>query len=160
MVAIEKEPQQSGPEVTPSSLDEATHAELRVLYGDCSNAIRFAKDRQWKLVGATLLVFTAIMALTEFLSMDPLMARGLVVVSFLVGGAAICVLIIYQIWQHTELGRLRSIGALFSDIFTKIRGPAPEREAKIHGYLVLFMMIVGVLLGNAVTVLFLSRMYL
>jgi hypothetical protein len=163
MVAIERdqeEGQDPGAEVTPSSLDEATHAELRVLYEDSSKAVRFAKERQWKLVGATLLLFAGIMTITEFLKMDEMMAKGLVLGSFVIGASAIYILIIYQLWQHTELNRLRSIGIRFSNVFAQIRGARPEREAKIHGFIILFMMIFGILLGNGAAAFFLSRLYL
>jgi hypothetical protein len=147
-------------ELKPSELDENTHAEMRILYGDSSHALLFAKERQWKLVGAVLLIFVAMMVIAQALVIDANMAKGLVLASFLVSAAAIYMLIVYQVWQTTEAGRQEAIGATFSSMFTRIQGPQVRREGRIHGYIILVFMICGILLGNAATAFFLSRFYL
>jgi hypothetical protein len=147
-------------ELKPSELDENTHAEMRILYGDSSQALLFAKERQWKLAGAVLLIFVAIMVVAQVLVIEANMAKGLVLASFLVSAAAIYMLIVYQVWQGTESSRQEAIAASFSNMFTRIQGPQGRREGRIHGYIILAFLIFGILLGNAATVFFLSRFYL
>jgi dolichol kinase len=147
-------------ELKPSELDENTHAEMRELYGEVARGMRFAKERQWKLVGAVLLVFVAMMVIAQALVLDALMAKGLALASFLVSAAAIYMLVIYQIWQNTEGGRLEAIGSQFSNLFREIVGLQNRRDSRLHGYIILTFMIFAILLGNAATVFFLARFYM
>ena len=147
-------------ELKPSELDENTHGEMRELYGETAHSLRFARERQWKLVGAVLLVFVAMMAVAQALVIDALMAKGLALASFLVSAAAIYMLAIYQVWQNAEAGRLEAIGAHFSSLFRDIVGSQARRDSRVHGYIILAFMICGIILGNAATVLFLARFYM
>jgi hypothetical protein len=147
-------------ELKPSELDENTHAEMRILYGDSTQALVFAKERQWKLVGAVLFIFGAMMLIAQVLVIEANLAKGLVLASFLVSAAAIYMLIVYQVWQNVESGRQEEIGASFSNMFARIQGAQSRREGRIHGYIILVFMIGGVLLGNAATAFFLARFYL
>ena len=144
-------------ELKPSELDENTHAELLVLYRDSSNTVRFSKERQWKLVGAVLLIFVSMMFVAQTLIIEADMAKGLVLASFLVSAAAIYMLVVYQIWQGTQFTRQKEISAQFSSLFKNILG---QREGRTHGYIILTFMIIGIILGNAATVIFLARFYL
>ncbi len=151
---------ESGPDITPSELDESTHAELRVLYQDSGVSVRFARERQWKLVGGTLLSFAATVAVPELVEVSSFAAKGLVLASFLIGAGAIYLLIVYQVWQNTELRRMQEIGARFSNIFAQLGGADAAREGRLHGYIVLFFMIALIALGNALAVLLMARHYL
>ncbi len=149
-----------GPGITPSTLDESTHAELRVLYQDSGNSVRFARERQWKLVGGALLAFAATVAVPELVEVTTFAAKGLVLASFLIGAGAIYLLIVYQVWQNTELRRMQEIGARFSNIFVQLGGADAAREGRLHSYIVLFFMIALIALGNALAVLLMARHYL
>ncbi len=151
---------ESGPGITASELDETTHAELRVLYQDSGMSVRFARERQWKLVGGTLLSFAAIVAVPELVDVSTFAAKGLVLASFLIGAGAIYLLIVYQVWQNTELRRMQQIGARFSNIFARLGGAVAAREGRLHSYIVLFFMIALIALGNALAVLLMARHYL
>ncbi len=151
---------ESGPGITPSELDESTHAELRVLYQDSGNSVRFARERQWKLVAGALLSFAATVAVPELVDISTFAAKGLVLASFLIGAGAIYLLIVYQVWQNTELGRMEEIGARFSNVFAELGGREAAREGRLHSYIVLFFMIGLIGLGNALAVLLMSRHYL
>ncbi|MEE9196118.1 MAG: hypothetical protein V3U44_09770 [Alphaproteobacteria bacterium] len=151
---------ESGPGITPSELDESTHAELRLLYQDSGMSVRFARERQWKLVGGTLLSFAAIVAVPELVDVSTFAAKGLVLASFLIGAGAMYLLIVYQVWQNTELRRMQEIGARFSNIFVQLGGADAAREGRLHSYIVLFFMIALIALGNALAVLLMSRHYL
>ena len=151
---------ESGPAVTPSELDESTHAELRVLYQDSAMSVRFARDRQWKLAGGTLLLFAATVAVPELVDISTFAAKGLVLASFLIGAGAIYLLIVYQVWQNAELRRIQEIGDRFSNVFALLGGADSAREGRLHSYIVLFFMIALIVLGNVLAVLLMSRHYL
>jgi len=154
-MAVDDDRSQSGGE----DLDEAAHAELCMLYADASQAMRFAKERQWRLTGGTLLVFAAMMVLPKILTLSALVGKALVLSSFLVSASAIYILIIYQVWQSAELRRMQSISARFSTVFLGIGGNRGRRDAGLHGYIIAFFMIGAILLANAVTVLVLLPLY-
>jgi hypothetical protein len=132
---------ESSPGVTASELDESTHAELRILYQDAGMSVRFARERQWKLVGGALLLFAATVAVPELVDISDFAAKGLVLASFLISAGAIYLLIVYQVWQNTELRRMIEIGARFSNIFAQLGGRDAAREGRLHSYIVLFFMI-------------------
>jgi hypothetical protein len=151
---------ESTPGITASELDEKTHAELQVLYQDSGKSVRFARDRQWKLVSGTLFLFAATVAVPELVDISTFATKGLVLASFLIDAGALYLLIVYQVWQNTELRRMREIGARFSSIFTELGGAEAAREGRLHGYIVLFFMIALIALGNALAVLLMARHYL
>jgi hypothetical protein len=150
----------SGSDISASELDDLTHAELLMLYQDSAVSVRFARERQWKLVGAALLLFAAIVAIPELVDISTFGAKGLVLAGFLIGASAIYVLVVYQVWQNAELRRMQTIGGRFSKVFAQLGGHNAAREGKLHGYIILFFMIAAIGLGNALVVLLLSRFYL
>ncbi|MCH8998701.1 MAG: hypothetical protein IID48_10655 [Proteobacteria bacterium] len=150
----------SGGDSGASELDELTHAELLMLYQDSTVSVRFARERQWKLVGAALLLFAAIVAIPEMLDISPFGAKGLALAGFLIGASAIYVLVVYQVWQNAELRRMATIGGRFSNTFAELGGHNAAREGTLHGYIILFFMIATIGLGNTAVVLLLSRFYL
>ncbi len=145
--------------IVPSDLDDKTHAEMLLLYQDSAHSLRHARDRQWKFVGGVLLLFVIIMALPEIYSITAFAARVLVLVSILISAATIYILIIYQVSLGADLGRLQTIGDQFSSIFVNLGGRRARRDAKSHGYIILFLMIIAVMLGNAVMVVVLAHLY-
>ena len=151
---------QAGPGITPSELDESTHAELRILYQDSGMSVRSAKERQWKMVGGALLLFAVTVAVPEVLEISTWAARGLVLASFLISAGAIYLLIVYQVWQNGELRRMQEIATRFSNIFSELGGRNAARDGRLHGYIVLFFMIGLIALGNALAVLLMVRYYL
>jgi hypothetical protein len=151
---------ESSPGVTASELDESTHAELRILYQDAGMSVRFARERQWKLVGGALLLFAATVAVPELVDISDFAAKGLVLASFLISAGAIYLLIVYQVWQNTELRRMLEISARFSNIFAQLGGRDAAREGRLHSYIVLFFMIALIALGNALAVLLMARHYI
>ncbi len=151
--------EESGGEISASDLDEYTHAELLVLYRDSADSVRFARERQWKLVAAALFLFAAVVAIPELVVISTFAAQGLVLATFLISASAIYVLIVYQVWQNAELRRIQTIGTRFSNIFAQLGGRNSAREGNLHGYIILFLMIAAIALGNALAVLLLSRFY-
>ncbi len=150
----------AAPGVKVSELDEKTHAELRILYQDSGMSVRFARERQWRLVGGTLLLLTATVAVPELVDISIFAAKGLVLASFLIGAGAIYLLIVYQVWQNTELRRMQEVGNRFSSIFAELGGTVAAREGRLHSYIVLFFMIALIGLGVVLAVLMMARFYM
>ena len=155
-----EEPQ--GRETVPSDLDETTHAELRLLYREAADNVLFAKTQQWKTVGSTLVVYISLIAIAKFVLSDWSdwdFLKGLQAIVFLVAPAAILILLIYQVWQHTEQEILTSIGKRFSSLFRDTRAIKSRLDANVHRYILLVFMISMVLLGGVITYFTISAVH-
>ena len=139
-----------GADLDISGLDEMTHAELQLLYKESTATVLFAKALQWKTVGATLVVYILLIGIAKFVTDDPRFFKGLEAIILLATPASILILVIYQIWQHTEQQKLSAIAARFSSIFRDIRRIKVRFEANIHRYTLLAFMILIILLGSTV----------
>ncbi len=147
------------PDVVTSELDEATHAELRLLYEESTRILLFAKAQQWKTLGVTLLVFAGLIVMADYISNNTLFVRIVVGSIFLISIGAIYTLVLYQFWQNTERAKLRSIAQYFSSVFKDIRAVKSSDEANLHRYILLSFMIISIVLGNAAVILSLWRLY-
>lgn len=146
-------------EIVASGLEEATHAEMRLLYGEASKAILFAKDQQRKTVGFTILIYMLLIAVAEIAPSHVGFVKALAFLSFLVSPVAISMLVIFQFRQLTESEKRRAIGSHFSSIFQEIQDMQSRTEANIHRHILLGVMIAVVALGNAITFLLISWLY-
>lgn len=149
--AARKEADPETRELVPSSLDELTHAELRVLYDESSDAVLFAKAQQWRTVGSTLVLYAVLIALAQFVVRDPALLRGLQAIVIIASPAAVVILIFYQSWQYAEQRKLEAIADDFSNFFREVRGIKSRLEANIHRYVLLLFMVIIVALGAVVT---------
>ena len=146
-------------ENTPSELDELTHAEMCMLYKESADSIRFAKAHQWKSLGATLLVFAAMIAMAQLGPNNTALINLIIAISFLSSAAVIYMLVLYQVWQNTEREKLRDITSHFSSFSQHTRAIKSSREANVHRYTLLLFMMTAVLLGNVLLVLIVSPIY-
>ncbi|MCK5445337.1 MAG: hypothetical protein KAI73_06910 [Rhodospirillaceae bacterium] len=138
-------------ENSPSSLDEMTHEELRMMHNQSSRAILFAKNIQWRTVGSSLLVFGALIALAFYGASDRNLVRLLGMLTIVLAIGAIFVLFMYQFWQFNEIRRLVEIEKNFSSLYIKIRDVKSKREGNVHRYTILMFMCIVVLLGAIVS---------
>ncbi|NIA71612.1 hypothetical protein HBA54_23755 [Pelagibius litoralis] len=143
----------------PSPLDELTHAEMRMLYAESTESIRYAKTRQWRSLSGILLMFGALMAASQFAATNAQLVNLIVAISFLCSGGAIYTLALYQAWQNTEREKLREIGRHLSSYAQSVRAVKSSREANVHRYTLLIFMIFSVLIGNIMVVLFASPVF-
>lgn len=134
----------------PSSLDELTHAEMRLMHREASRNLLFAKNIQWRSVGATLLVFGGCIAIAAAAPPDITLKRVLMGLIILLACGVIFILTMYQFWQFNEINRLRKIDASFSTLYIKINNLKSRREANAHRYTILLCMIVLVIVGGIV----------
>jgi hypothetical protein len=146
-------------ENTPSELDDLTHAEMCMLYRESADSIRFAKAHQWKSLGATLMVFAAMIVLAQAVPGNVTLTNSLIAISFLSSSAVIYMLVLYQVWQNTEREKLRDIASHFSSFSQFTRAIKSSREANVHRYTLLIFMIGAVLLSNVVLVMAISPLY-
>lgn len=143
----------------PSELDDLTHAEMRMLYAESTESIRYAKSRQWRALSGILLVFGALMGFSRIADSSAQLINLIVATSFICSAGAIYALALFQAWQNTERAKLREIGRHLSSYAKVVRAIKSSREANVHRYTLLVFMIVSVLLGNALLVLFVSPIY-
>jgi len=134
----------------PSDLDETTHQELRLMHQESSSAILFAKNIQWRSVGASLLVFGACIAIVVSTAADKQFANLLAALTILLACGVIFVLLMYQFWQFNEISRIKKIEQHFSTLYKKIRDTKSKREGNAHRYTLLTFMIAVVILGAVV----------
>lgn len=146
-------------ENTPSELDELTHAEMCMLYRESADSIRFAKAHQWKSLGAILLVFVGMVALSRLEPDNAGLTNLIIAVSFVASSAVIYMLVLYQVWQNTEREKLRDIARHFSSFSQFTRAIKSSREANVHRYTLLAFMVIAILLGNLLLVLTVSPLY-
>jgi len=134
----------------PSDLDDLTHAEMIALYRESTRTLLFAKTRQWSTLGATCVAQLVVVIIGTYISYEIAHDRALMILSFLISSFAIIILIIYQLWQHTESLKIRRINGFMSGHFRLVRKTKSSMEANIHRYILLIIMIGAVIVANAI----------
>jgi hypothetical protein len=131
----------------PSSLDETTHRELELMHRESSDAILFAKSIQWRSVGASLLVFGALIAIAVATEAGTKFIDVLKIVTIVLACGVIFVLAMYQFWQVNEINKINAIDRHFSTLYLRISRIKSRREGNVHRYTILLFMIFAVILG-------------
>jgi Na+/melibiose symporter-like transporter len=144
-------------DVTPSHLDDKTHSELRMLYAESTETLRFIKTHQWKTVGATLLTYLGLIFIAGWTKAGPDMTNKFMAITILLATAVIFTLVIYQFWMHNETTKIDSLNPHMSNLFRDVRALKSRREGNVHRYMLLFFMTVVVILGAVVVHLALAR---
>jgi len=143
--------------ITPSELDELTHAELCMLYRESTETMRFVKTHQWKTVGATLLTFAGLIFTAGFVDANQALTDKFMAITILLTTAVIFTLVIYQFWQANETAKIETMNGQFSSLYRKVRAQKSSREGNLHRYTLLFFMITVIVLGAVVVHLALAR---
>jgi len=131
----------------PSSLDSMTHQELRLMHQEAAAALLFAKNIQWRSVGAALVVFAVTIAIADFTAADKHFRDLLTMLSIVLACGVIFVLMMYQFWQLNEMNKMDEIEKHFSSLFRRVSRIKSRREGNIHRYTLLLFMTVVVILG-------------
>ena len=108
-------------ELSVSNLDDRTHAEMRMLYAESTETLRFIKNHQWKTVGATLLTYLGLIVVAVWTKAGPAMTNKLMAITILLATAVIFTLTIYQFWMHNEMTKLDAMNPHMSSLFRAIR---------------------------------------
>tara|TARA_Y100001936_G_scaffold254102_1_gene324885 strand:- start:18200 stop:18697 length:498 start_codon:yes stop_codon:yes gene_type:complete len=142
-------------EIQPSSLDQATHAEVMALYSDAQDNIRFSKNLQWRTMGGAIILFVILVLACQFTENETFFVNAVICGSFLVSAGAIYSLAILQSWQGTEREKIRELMGKLSNLSTLIHDFKSRMEANIHRYILLAFMIAGVLGANYLSIMML-----
>ena len=142
--------------VTPSELDERTHAEMLELYRNASDQIRFAKHQQWATLVGTLGIFVLLGVIGDHAYAGTFLFKLVVLISIVLSVGAIYSLIIYQFWQSAERERLAMISERLSNVLRTIRGVVSDRERNVHRFVLLFFMVASIVLGNWLLITYLA----
>jgi hypothetical protein len=153
----EDDEMEDGLTVVASHLDDKTHAELRMLYAESTETLRFVKNHQWKTVGATLLTYLGLIFVAGWTDAGPAMINKLMAITILLATAVIFTLVIYQFWSHNEAAKIDTMNPYMSDLFRRVRAVKSRREGNIHRYTLLVFMAIVVTLGAVVVHLALER---
>lgn len=146
--------------IVPSALDDHTHTEMRILYEESTETLRFIKYHQWKTVGATLLTFLGMVFIAGFVHANALMAQKLMGITIILTVAVIFTLTIYQFWMHNEQRKIDMLADNMSSLFRDVRALKSRLEGNLHRYTLLAFMILTVILGSVVVNLALERISL
>lgn len=144
-------------EIEVSALDDKTHSELRMLYAESTETLRFVKNHQWKTVGATLLTYLGLIFVAGWTHAGAAMTNKLMAITILMATAVIFTLVIYQFWMHNETAKINRMNPHMSSLFREIRAVKSRREGNVHRYMLLVFMAVVVTLGAVVVHLALER---
>ncbi len=148
--ASNDEGESRGITVTPSELDELTHAELRMLYQESTETLRFVKSLQWKTVGSALTSFAALIFIAKFIDANKALTDKFMIVTILLSIAVIFTLMLYQFWQSNEHAKINSMNRKFSNVYRSVRARKSRREGNIHRYTLLVFMMTSIILGAIV----------
>jgi CDP-diglyceride synthetase len=147
---VEREP------VTPSELDELTHAEMLELYRASSEATRFAKHQQWGTLLGTLILFVLLGVIGDNAYKGTFLFKLVIIISLVLSAGAIYSLIIYQFWQNAEREKLAVVTSYLSNLTRSVRDMVTERERNVHRYVLLFFMVASIGLGNWLLIAYLA----
>jgi len=137
--------------------NDLIHAEIRMLYAESTETMRFVKNHQWKTVGATLLTFLGIIFVAGFVNADRDLTSSLMGITILLGAAVMFTLVIYQFWMFNELRKINAMEPMFSEQFHSIRALKSNREGTLHRYTLLVFMMTVIVLGGLVVHLALDK---
>jgi len=137
-----------GPELVAAEVDELTHAELLCMYRDSEENIRFSKLLQWRMTGATLVIFLLFALLAPYYGRTGAMTRVLTILTYVVGAVSIYMLVIFQQWQGTEREKIQLIIKNLSSIARDIYDTKSSLAANIERYTLLGFMCGALLTGG------------
>jgi len=144
-------------DIVPSALDDKTHSEMRSLYRESTETLRFVKNHQWRTVGATLVTFVGLVFIASMVDANLALTQKFMGITIVLTTAVIFTLIIYQFWMHNEQRKIDAMAEHMSSLFRDIRAIKSPREGNVHRYTLLTFMILTVALGAVVVHLALNR---
>ncbi|PJI39453.1 hypothetical protein [Ferrovibrio sp.] len=139
-------------QLEPSQLDDATHAEYRLLYDAAARNVLFAKRQQWRVVQYFTLIALALVAIgiaTPFASDVARFVAGFLTV---VGVGSLGVIVMLQSWQGNEHAKMSYLANDFSNFARSALRRKPRLSGDIHRYLMLLMMLLYIVVLDVVVV--------
>ncbi len=144
--------------VTPGIVTGDAHAEMRMLFAESTETLRFIKTHQWRTVGATLLTFLSLVVIAAITKAGSELTNKFMALTILMSCAVVFTLIIYQFWMHNELAKISHMQRYFSSAFKDVQSLKSRREGNLHRYTLLLFMAVLIALGATVVHLSFQRL--
>jgi hypothetical protein len=144
--------------LTPSELDERTHAEMLMLYHEAVKTSRFGKAQQWRSMAIGVAAIFGLGVIGAHVSEDTFLFRLVQFLGVVIGLAAVYLIVFYQFWQNTEREKLVRIMARLSNLSRSIRDMSSAREASLRRLMVLGFMLLVILGSVALMVAYLQQL--
>ena len=139
-------------QLEPSQLDDATHAEYRLLYDAAARNVLFAKRQQWRVVQYFTLIALALVAIGIATPFAPDVARFVAGFLTVVGVGSLGVIVMLQSWQGNEHAKMSYLANDFSNFARSALRRKPRLSGDIHRYLMLLMMLLYIVVLDVVVV--------
>lgn len=146
-------PADNGPEpekLSPSELDDATHAEFRLLYDAAARNVLFAKRQQWRVVEYFTLLGLALVAIGIAMPFAADVARFVAGFLVFVGFVSVMVIAMLQSWQANEHAKMAYLVGDFSNLARSALRRKPKLSGDIHRYFMLLVMLLYVVVLDVV----------
>lgn len=135
-----------------SELDDATHAEFRLLYDAAARNVLFAKQQQWQVVQYFTLIALALVAIGIAAPFAPDVARFVAGFLSVVGLGSLGVIAMLQSWQGNEHAKMAYLANDFSNFARTALRSKPKLSGDIHRYLMLLMMLLYIVVLDVVVI--------
>ncbi len=139
-------------QLVPSELDDATHAEYRLLYDAAARNVLFAKRQQWRVLQYFTLIALALVAIGIAAPFAPDVARFVAGFLSVVGLGSLGVIAMLQSWQGNEHATMSYLANDFSNFARSALRRKPKLSGDIHRYLMLLMMLLYIVVLDVVVV--------
>lgn len=139
-------------QLVSSELDDATHAEFRLLYDAAARNVLFAKRQQWQVVQYFTLIALALVAIGIAAPFAPDVARFVAGFLSVVGLGSLGVIAMLQSWQGNEHAKMTYLANDFSNFARTALRRKPKLSGDIHRYLMLLMMLLYIVVLDVVVV--------
>lgn len=144
------EPEQE--RLVASELDDATHAEFRLLYDAAARNVLFAKRQQWRVLQYFTLIALALVAIGIAAPFAADVARFVAGFVSVVGLGSLGVIAMLQSWQGNEHAKMGYLANDFSNFARTALRRKPKLSGDIHRYLMLLMMLLYIVVLDVVVV--------
>jgi len=139
-------------QLVPSELDDATHAEYRLLYDTAARNVLFAKHQQWRVLQYFTLIALALVAIGIATPFAADVARFVAGFLSFVGLASLGVIVMLQSWQGNEHAKMSYLATDFSNFARSALRRKPKLSGDIHRYLMLLLMLLYIVVLDVVVV--------
>ncbi|MFN4310146.1 MAG: hypothetical protein ACK4FK_06080 [Ferrovibrio sp.] len=134
----------------PSELDDATHAEFRMLYDIAAQNVLFAKRQQWRVVEYFTLLGLALVAIGATIPFAPDVARFISGFLVFVGAVSVAVILMLQSWQGNEHAKMAYLVGDFSNLARSALRRKPKLASDLHRYFILAVMLLYIVVLDVV----------
>ncbi|MBP7063228.1 hypothetical protein [Ferrovibrio sp.] len=139
-----------------SDLDEATHAEYRLLYQEAGHNIRFGKGQQWRVLEYFTLLSFGLVAICGFVPMAKDVINFVAYFLLFTGIAVLIVIGMLQAWQYGEARKLDRLADGFSSAARSALRVKGRLGSDINRYVILLILLLLVIVSDIVAFRLLS----